>query len=374
MQFPSGGSHDTIESVNVFLDSNAWHEDKRLTSTAFGSLCAYLKRTGCSIVLPNLVLEEVLGRYERELKEKCQKAFSAIRDVHRYLIDEGDPDEEFNFFVNRARQVQAFKDRLLKPAPGINTTLFDDSKIDVREVYRRGINRRRPASHDGEELRDVILWLSVLEYTRASKDKVALVTRDKGFWNGDVIHPEIAEDIATNSAEIFLHKDIESFNRANALSSAPLPATEIGKLLNVRALDEKALGKVALILNSVETEKSTVEYRSGLVEDARWEDGTIYEVAEDVRFAEGSYRAEIEAKIVLITKPTKLNWTDAALASLSGGEPKNLSNLAMLAGPRFEPAEAAIKGTYRGQVSMRIIKTTVETPDFDSFQLMDLHN
>jgi hypothetical protein len=34
----------------------------------------------------------------------------------------------------------------------------------VQEVFMRGIHRIRPASDDGEELRDVILWLWVLEY------------------------------------------------------------------------------------------------------------------------------------------------------------------------------------------------------------------
>jgi hypothetical protein len=325
--------------VDIFLDSNIWHEDKRLTSTAFSSLCAYLKRTSSSIVLPNLVLEEVLGRYERELKQKCQKALTAERDVLHYLIDEGDPNSKFDLHVDTPRQVQAFHDRLLKPASSIKTVVFDDSKINVREVYRRGIKRRRPASHDGEELRDVILWLSVLEYARASKDKVALVTRDKGFWDADAVHPEILEDIAANEVEIFLHKDIESFNRVNALSAKPISATEVGELLNARELDEKALDRVALRLNGIETEKSIVEYRSGAVLDAGWEDGTVYEVADGVRFAEVAYRADIEAKIVFIPKLPKIDWSEAVRPSLGGGGPNRLSALALLAGPPMEPQE-----------------------------------
>ena len=353
-----------MNPVNIFLDSNVWHEDKRLTSTAFSSLFAYLKRTGCSIVLPNLVLEEVLGKYERELKQRCQKAFSAGKDVLHYLINEGDTESKFRLSVDTSRQVKAFHDRLLNPAAGIKTIVFDDSKLDVREVYRRGIKRRRPANQDGEELRDVILWLSVLEYARVSKDKVALVTRDKGFWNGDSVHPEIVEDIAINGVEIFCHKDIESFNRANALSAKPFSATEVGELLNVRELDEKALDRVARRLNGVEVENSIVEYRAGTVLDARWEDGTIYEVAPGVRFAEVSYRADIEAKILFVLKPPKINWLAAAETAL-GGAPR-LSTLAMLAGPQ-EPQEQSLKATYKGQVSMRIINGRVETPDFDAF-------
>lgn len=351
--------------MDIFLDSNVWHEDKRLTSTAFSSLCAYLKRTGCSIVLPNLVLEEVLGRYERELRQKCQKAFTAGRDVLRYLIEEGDPESNFLPLVDTARQVQAFQGRLLEPASGIKTVVFDDSKIDVREVYRRGIKRRRPASHDGEELRDVILWLSVLEYARASKNKVALVTRDKGFWDADAVHPEILEDIATNEVEIFIHKDIESFNRVNALSAKAISATEVGELLNPRELDEKALDRVAFRLNGIETEKSIVEYRSGAVLDAAWEDGTVYEVADGVRFAEVAYRADIEAKIVFIPKLPKIDWAEAVRPSLGGGDPNRLLTLALLAGPPMEPQEESLKATFKGQVSMRIIKGKVESPDFD---------
>jgi PIN domain-containing protein len=360
--------------VNIFLDTNVWLEDKHLTSTGFSSLCAYLKRTGSSIILPNLVLEEVLGKYDRTLLEKCEKAFSAGRDVLKYLIRQESPEKRFDLDIDRRGEAEAFRKRLLEPAPGIKTVPCEESKVDIREVYRRGIKRRRPANKDGEELRDVILWLTVLQYAQDTKTNVALVTRDSGFWDGDNLHAELRGDIATYDVEVFVHKDIESFNKANALRSSPLPASDVQKLLNVRELDAKAVERVSQRMEGLETDKSVVHFHSGKVLKASFGEGTLYDVAVGVQFAEVPYRAEIVSQVVFIDRPQQISswaslFSPTTTETLSGT--RSLSRLLLLAGQN-EPAEfkADLKATYVGQVSIRIIKGKVESADLETLQLL----
>jgi len=354
--------------VNIFLDTNVWLEDKHLTSTGFSSLWAYLKRTGSSIILPNLVLEEVLGVYDRTLVEKCEKAFSVGNDVLKYLIRQESPKLRFNLNVDRGGETEAFRKRLLEPAQGIKTVQFDDSSVDIREVYRRGIQRRKPASKNGEELRDVILWLTVLQYARDNKASVALVTRDSGFWDGDKLHAELRGDIASYDVEVSVYKNIESFNKANALRSSLLSAEDIQKLFDVRALDERAVEEVAQRLDGFETDKSVVHFRSGKVLKANLPEGMLYDVAEGVQFAEVEYHAEIVSHVVFKDKPQEiLPWGSASAMAT----PRNLLRLSSLAGiSEPKELEAELRATYVGQVSMRIVNGTVKSVDLERFQVL----
>jgi predicted nucleic acid-binding protein len=365
--------------VNIFLDTNVWLEDKHLTSTGFSSLCAYLKRTGSSIVLPNLVLEEVLGVYERKLVEKCEKAFSARRDVLNYLIRQESHNTKFKLRVDSSVEVEAFRKRLLEPSPGIKTVQCDESKIDIREVYGRGIKRKRPANRDGEELRDVILWLTVLEYARNTKSSIALVTRDSGFWDGEKLHSELHSDIAACGVEVFAYKDVDSFNKANALKSSALTAKEVQKLIDVRTLDEKAVEEVRRRLDGVEVTNSIVRFRSGKVLDASFGDGKLYDVAEGVQFAEVSYQTTIFSEITFKDKPKSSDlWYEPLLKSPSGVDLPSLTSLwrlARLAGtPEPEERNSVFKARYTAQVSIRLVKGNVATADLDMFTILDVIN
>ncbi len=362
--------------MNIFLDTNVWLEDKHLTSTGFSSLCAYLKRTGSSIMLPNLVLEEVLGVYNRILLEKCEKTFTAGMDVLKYLIRQDSPKRRFNLEVDRSGETEAFRKRLHEPANGIKTVQCDESRVDIREVYRRGINRRRPASKSGEELRDVILWLTVLQYAKDNKASVALVTRDSDFWDGDNLHAELRGDIASYGVEVFVYKDIERFNKANALRSSLLSAEEVHKLFDVRELDGRAVEQVAKLLNGIETDKSVVHFRSGDVVRANFGEGKLYDVAEGVQFAEVAYQAEITSQIVFRNKPQHTSpWLSFVQPGLAGiNAPGNLFRLSDLAGPPSEPKELEtdLKAKCVGQVTMRVINRKVQSADFETYQLLEM--
>jgi predicted nucleic acid-binding protein len=363
--------------VNIFLDANVWLDDKHLSSTGFSSLLAYLKRTGSSIILPNLVLEEVLGVYDRTLLEKCEKAFSVGKDVLKYLIRQESPKLRFNLNVDRRGETEALRKRLLEPVLGIKTVQCDESRVDIREVYRRGIQRRRPASKTGEELRDVILWLTVLQYARDNRASVALVTRDSGFWDGENLHAELRGDIASYNVEVSVYKDIESFNKANALRSSPLSAEDVQKLFDVRTLDEQAVEEAAQRLDGFETEKSVVQFRSGNVLKATLREGTLYDVAEGVQFAEVAYQAEIVSHILFRDKPQIPPWLPTIrstyTSALAETPPGNLVSLRQLAGiSEPKELEADVKATYVGQVSMRIVNGTVESADLERFQILEV--
>ena len=68
----------------VILDSNSWLEDVHLRSNKFASLFAFLKRTKSSLVIAEIVLEEVLAVYRRRLEQaivSAEQAFDELKDL-----------------------------------------------------------------------------------------------------------------------------------------------------------------------------------------------------------------------------------------------------------------------------------------------------
>jgi len=159
--------------MDIILDANIYLEEPRMAGTHFQELFAHLRRTGSRLILPEVVFQEVLARYHDDLVTHVQKVASAWEKMRARAVSDpgGYPGPDVN------GQVAELRKRLLKPAPGVEVVLYDDfSGVDVKELVRRGVNRIRPASAKGEELRDVILWMMALHYAKASVAEIGFIT------------------------------------------------------------------------------------------------------------------------------------------------------------------------------------------------------
>ena len=103
------------------------------------------------------------------------------------------------FLPKRDAEVKAFQEKLLDPGLGFEVVVLEDYKnIALEEVVRRGVHRIRPANDNGEELRDVVIWLIALEHAKAKNSQVAFITDDGHFTGpGENFHPDLLQDLTT---------------------------------------------------------------------------------------------------------------------------------------------------------------------------------
>src|ERR1700687_2504169 len=181
--------------MHIVLDSNIYAADYRMNGVAFQSLFEYLRRTESRLVLPRVVREEVVIDYGRRLKTGA-KAFEEAYRKYRHLDLKSDveafrkPDGKYE--MTRLRR------KLMKPGDGVVPIYFHEITGEfLQEAFMRGIHRTRPANDNGEELRDVILWLWTLAYSDTANTEVVFVSGDGGFWEGDEIYPEHERDAKT---------------------------------------------------------------------------------------------------------------------------------------------------------------------------------
>ena len=194
--------------MDVILDSNIYISDFKLAKPWFSALFDYLRRTGSEIILLEPVREEVLATFERKWTEKWNAIKAATESLK--LIGASAPAGV------RAPAMKgdslALNSRLLHPSKDIKSRFYSDYlDFGVDDVVKRGARRIKPANNEGEELRDVVIWLMVLQYATFEKKSVAFITADKGFWQADQIHPHISADIRNKNAAVEMFRDVPSF-------------------------------------------------------------------------------------------------------------------------------------------------------------------
>src|SRR5258708_40164464 len=115
-------------------------------------------------------MEEVLERYKDRLKRDVNTAKSSwhVLAATKMTSQPRFPHVDFD------KEVQKYREQLLNPAPGVTAFQYSDvSGIDINEIARRGIKRKKPASESGEELRDVLLWCLLIQYAKQKQKQVA---------------------------------------------------------------------------------------------------------------------------------------------------------------------------------------------------------
>jgi hypothetical protein len=280
--------------MDIILDSNVYISDFRMEHIPFKNLFDYLRRTRSSLVLLGIVKKEVLAHFARMVKKSFKEAnefWDPYRLLHfpQMLPKLTKPDVE-----DQKRQLDA---KLMRPSDGFAVRYYDDtSRIPVEEIYLRGVNRIPPANGEGEELRDVIVWLSAIDYARETKQKVAFISNDSGFWIRDTVRPEIQKDIDEAKVDVQLFRTIEGFVEHNSL-----PAREADEKWAQTIFSECRDDTISAVERSIKSRGTFAEARDFTLKKAHFIDGKIFGIAEQIQLAELTFEVQIEFSSVILS-------------------------------------------------------------------------
>ena len=208
--------------MDVILDANAYigvlfaRGNSFLQTNRFAELFAYLRRTNSRLVVPLLVYSEVVERYRDKLSAIAREAARSWEALQSISITARPDFPEPSI----PTEISALRKLLRLPAPGIPSLIYGAySSVSIHEVARRGVKRIPPASEDGEELRDVILWLAAFHYVRQSGRATALISNDKAFRlkDDDALRANLQSEITESNLPITFYPSIGDFVKANAL-------------------------------------------------------------------------------------------------------------------------------------------------------------
>jgi hypothetical protein len=182
-----------------------------------------------------------------------------------------------------AKAVSRLRRKLMKPSDTV-TPLYvaETTGVLVDEVFMRGVHRVRPANDEGEELRDVILWLWVCNYTALAPENVAFLSNDGGFWRAGQPHPDVARDIDATKGRLSIYPSIDEFVKKHAPAPSEIAAEWFSEHFDKTFFERESVGAATRELNRILT--GTV--RDVQIDELKFVGGLLYEVAPGVQFAE----------------------------------------------------------------------------------------
>jgi hypothetical protein len=237
----------TPGSVRILLDTNVVLEDPLMRSKRFDVLREYARATESVIVLPQLVFDELSAAYSRRIRER---AHALVREHHKLsgmLV--APPSAPAAIDIEAA--TAAFENNMMERLRVRKAEIVDYDSAHYREVLRRAMTRTPPCTDSGEEIRDAVLWLTVLDLGARTNDSVVFISKNtKQFAAGDgSLLPALRDEATARGVRLTYHPSLEAFTREHA---EPIGLITEGWI--AETLDADAIARAATphLLKSIE--------------------------------------------------------------------------------------------------------------------------
>jgi len=184
--------------MDVLVDTNAMRANS-VDGVAFKALREYLRKTRSRLLIPYVVIEELVAQRRMQIQQLMRDVEGVRKDLQRLFptIVAQLPALDTN------AALAEYREQILKSAAKVE--IIDNSPDDLRELVRRLAGRIPPASPNGEEARDVLIWLNLLAVGRGQH--VAFVSGDqKAFFMEGKLRAELQMDLAG------FESNVEAFN------------------------------------------------------------------------------------------------------------------------------------------------------------------
>ena len=180
--------------MHILLDTNPIVSDGFGSSANFKRLLELAHGHGITVYVPRVVLDEVVGRFAKDLSDSVEKAEAELAFMSRRIArDLGTLDTALDANKEVESFRSAFSTRLVEAGVAVPQYPIASHK----DVTDRAIFRRKPFRDNGVGYRDTLIWLTVLELADQVEDNIVLVTNNsQDFGDGPTrLHGQLQEDL-----------------------------------------------------------------------------------------------------------------------------------------------------------------------------------
>jgi hypothetical protein len=211
----------------VVVDANAIIRDYRLTGRGWRVLLGQAAEEDVSLVIPEVVMLEVLKHYRSDLQKTASSAEKFDRMTQDY------PDRRNPDF---ARQVADYELHLRQKLGDVGAT-FPSPNVELIDVAKRHVERRRPFKSSGAGYPDVLIWELCKEL--AEENAVTLLSDNHTDFGGDDdggLDPALEHELENlgRGGKVTRLPTASDFNRQN-LPTAAAYTTELAQRLDQHA-------------------------------------------------------------------------------------------------------------------------------------------
>lgn len=166
----------------IFFDTTVLGSDRLLTGASFDMLSTYIERTGSTLHVHKLSVEEAVWNQRRTLEAGQQKILSGYAKLEECLGRHAPqaPDVDINSYSDWYRA--HVESRL----GALQAKLVGYEGITHDEMVLRATGRIKPFNANGNGFRDSLIWLSLLHLVQNTAEPTAFISNDnKAFCSSD---------------------------------------------------------------------------------------------------------------------------------------------------------------------------------------------
>ena len=232
-----------IRFMNIAIDTNIIRNDFLFKSSDYKIIIDYLSKTDSKLILPLIVYKEVEGLYKRTLYERVEDYKKSTRILNNGMI------EPMGFLdlsgINYDAEANKYLNFLKNKFHILDKDIVDYKPEYLEEIVTRAINRIKPCSSSGQEFRDTLLWLSLIEIAKNNSIKqlvfISNNIADFADSTGDNLHPTLIEDLSKNKINIIYFKSIKDFIKNQAVKIDFITDEWLEKNLDLEKISEQVV-------------------------------------------------------------------------------------------------------------------------------------
>ncbi|MEU6216966.1 PIN domain-containing protein [Streptomyces sp. NPDC047022] len=180
----------------VVLDTTAFSSDFTCSGTAWRVLAHAGAAWGLRIYVPEVVVAEAIGGYEREIQNVT---LALDKPATKYAGRLGLRE----YFDNATQELNALREeypsKLAARIEGLGGVVLPPPDVSHIELAKRAASRRKPCDQKGDGYRDTLNWLLVLQLAQENpEDSVYWVTENTTDFTDEEkqgFHPDLLDDI-----------------------------------------------------------------------------------------------------------------------------------------------------------------------------------
>ncbi|WP_406505745.1 PIN domain-containing protein [Streptomyces sp. NBC_01602] len=186
----------------VVLDTTAFSSDFMCSGTAWRVLAHASKAWGLQIRVPEVVVAEAIGGYEREIGHA---SLAVDKIVTKYAGRLGLGQQFGDFLESLQERRSDYQERLSQLIEDLGGSVLPPPEVPHMELTRRAASRRKPCDQKGDGYRDTLNWLLVLEIAQSNPEETIFWVTDNStdFANEEKndLHEDLLEDLEGVGAE-----------------------------------------------------------------------------------------------------------------------------------------------------------------------------
>jgi predicted nucleic acid-binding protein len=194
--------------MKFVLDSNIFIADFHFKSNDFKLLLDFINKQHHKLVLPRIVWEEIQAVHRRTIKKEEELFNGSKLKLIRYFVEK----EISDFTLNLEGETEKYGQFVLSQLKMAATEILAYNDAHLAEIADRAVNRIPPCSSSGEEFRDTMIWLSVLDIASSDEDRtIVFISADKHFCQDLHLHPRLSDEATQRDVTVLFYPSIDSF-------------------------------------------------------------------------------------------------------------------------------------------------------------------